>query len=273
MANPTAQVQSVFSTFEELDKYWPLNPANTADTFQAGEMLGVRLDTGYASHFDDSAPMYFLGIHAAQRKIIQSDTPAADYYIRYRRPRFLGLPVISTGSFPNAIPSLPTAMELPVYAANSGQVQVGTPAGLVYGNYVGTVAGILSVSPMDLSPSQSVPMVWVAPSTFDERQTYHGYLTMAATGSQSLDQRHLNKMIIVPNTAALTLTLPQLNTATPGDRIQFAAITSVNAVTLAAFAGDKINNATTFAMSGAINAMAEIVATDLASGWLVLNKI
>jgi hypothetical protein len=275
VANPTTQVQTVASTFDELDKYWPMNPADLT-TYYTGEMIGVRMDTGYAFHFDDTAPMYFLGVVAGPRKLQQSDTPAEDFKIRYRRPRFLGIPVAATGSFPNVHPSLPTCMETPVYAANSGAVQVGTSSGLVNGNLVGYVADILSVSPFDLVSSQSPDMIWVSPTDFDERAIYHGYLLGAATGAQTLGQQHLNKVFVVPNTASLTLTLPPLNTTIPGDRVQIVSPTSGagNVVTVAASGADKINGAASVNMTGAAYTTLEVMALDIATyGWLVINKI
>lgn len=147
-------------------RYWPIAPTDLT-TYYTGEMVGVRLDTGYAFHFDDTTPMIFLGVFQGPRKLLQSDTPAADFLARFRRPRYIGMPVLS------GTPSRLVDIFKLAYATNSGQAQL-TPVALTNANVIGRVADIVSVSPMDLTSSQTPGMVLIEPFYPSEDQFVAG---------------------------------------------------------------------------------------------------
>lgn len=135
MANPTAQVPLDVTFFDRDQRYWPVDPTKTSDTFYTNELMGMRWDTGYAFHFDDSTPMVFLGQKTGDTHRLQSDTPAADFKELIGDPRYIDIPVTS------GTPTLPGSFGSPAYATDSGHVQL-TTSGLTNSNLVGMVVDI-----------------------------------------------------------------------------------------------------------------------------------
>jgi len=138
VANPTQAVPVDSIPFDEEKVYWPADSTLTSDTTYNGEMMGMKLTTGYANHFDDSTPMLFLGTKEQITSRFQSDTPATDFKYLIRRPKFFE---INLNTSVTATAAIPNSIGLPAYAADSGHVQLST-SGLNNNNFVGMVVDI-----------------------------------------------------------------------------------------------------------------------------------
>jgi hypothetical protein len=135
MSNPTQAVPTESTRFDDDKVYWPLDPTNTSDTIYNGEMLGMKYSSGYAFHFDDTAPMLFLGTKEGITHRLQTDTPATDFKELIRRPKYFAMNLASGNA------AIPTAIGSPAYAADSGHVQL-TTGGLTNNNLAGMVVDI-----------------------------------------------------------------------------------------------------------------------------------
>lgn len=138
MANPTVQVPTESTRFDDDKVYWPLDTTNTSDVLYNGEMMGMKFSTGYANHFDDSTPMAFLGTKEGIIKRLQSDTPLTDFKELIRKPKFIAMPLTAAQANTATIPG---SIGQPAFAADSGHVQIGT-AGLTNNNFAGLVVDI-----------------------------------------------------------------------------------------------------------------------------------
>jgi len=168
VANPTQQVATESVSFDEEKIYWPANPANTSDVTYACEMVGMRFDTGYAEHFDDSFPKLFLGTKEAITSRFQTDTPATDFKYLIRRPKLYQMNLASGTA------AIPTNVGAPAYATDSGHVQMNT-SGLVNNNLAGMVVDIgrsgssgsgSAIGILSLSTTSTPASVTVAPPTW-----------------------------------------------------------------------------------------------------------
>jgi hypothetical protein len=138
MSNPISQVAMTFSNWTESQmRYWPINPSLTSDVYYTGEALGMLASSGYCYHFDDSAPMVYLGNKSGDTHRLTSDTPAYDYKEMPRWERFVEFPVTSATS---AL-SIPLNVGDPAFMADSGHVQL-NQTGLTYSNYMGMVVNV-----------------------------------------------------------------------------------------------------------------------------------
>jgi hypothetical protein len=135
VGNPTKAVAAVSNDYQALGKYWPTDPAKTADSFYPMEMIGMNGADGYANHFDDSQSQALIGLHNSKQKLFQSDTPAADFYLHLWQPRRFSMPLASGTA------GRPAQIGLPAYATNSGAVQT-TTGGLTFGNLAGVITDI-----------------------------------------------------------------------------------------------------------------------------------
>lgn len=185
MANPTVQVKCATVTFNAVETgYWPLKA--TAGTYQTGELLGLKAD-GYAYHFDDSAPMKFLGVFdGIVPKVVASGLSDGFDNISYKKPALLTYP-LQTGTA-----SRVTSIGKLAFAYDSGKVQIGS-SGLTYGNCVGTIVDVIPSTPNGLTGSYvvvapefaSVPVVasawYSAPADFAFFTADRPYKVIAAT--------------------------------------------------------------------------------------------
>lgn len=237
MANPTQQVKSTFYDWEP-GFLWPLDStANT--TFQTGEMIG-KTTAGYADHFDDSQAMEFLGVFVG----IHYSQASADnirQYLKIRRGYRLTIPIASgTVSRVDSNASGGGAIGKIAYAYDSGKVTL-DQSSLTYSNIVGRVVDVGDIA--SVTSLNSTYSVVIEP--FPMRSGC-GAKTLSATGNQTLNVTDLNKTILVPNTANLTVTLPAIALTTAGDKLAFVRTATANfTVTLDGNASEKINNATT----------------------------
>lgn len=257
MANPTTNVPVTKVPYAQTKVKWAL-PVS-ADTYQVGEMIGKRNSDGLGQHFDDTQYLTFLGINASSpRLVITTDLPQQAVEIDIDRPRLFSMP-LATGTA-----SRLTDINKPVFAVNSGAVQLGA-AGLTYANLVGFVADVLTSAPEAMTGTS----VLITPQWAVGRQTYLRVLTAPATGGHTYGDEAINALIIVPATAAETITLPPVADTMPGDEITFLNTAGAHVVTLQGNASEDINGSNTYAMSGTQYGAA--VLTSIGTAWIVTN--
>lgn len=234
MANPTANVPE--SVTPVIDEKTRLSCVTTAQIYYPMEMLGWNA-SGLLDKFDDASSLRFAGVFAESvRKEITSASTAADRKLTVRRPRFLSMLIASAAAGDEG---------KACYARFSNEVRYTTGT---YGNYAGRVHRVID--------STHVEIDTMAPENRDANLG----LTLAATGNYTLTKNHLNRRVIVPNTAAKTLTLPAVAVTQPGDWIEFVKTTSdAFAITLDGNDSETINGAATFALPMLANAKARIV--------------
>jgi hypothetical protein len=246
MAAPSYKVPS-FSNDPRDEVVEFLLPA-TAATYYPGEMIG--LDTaGYAVKFADAASVLFLGINAEAVDItVLSTDSAGDKRIKVKRPKEGFAMYIASAAL--------TDVGKRCYAAFSNEVQYTTGT---YGNYCGVVKAYLSAT-----------MVLIQPPGWGEKPVGVAR-AMAATGTQTLTKFDLNKTIIVPNTAALTLNLPAVADTQAGDTLTVVKTTTdAQAITLDGNASETIDGSTTLATLDAFYDTACLVSNG--AMWTVLYR-
>lgn len=261
MANPTTIVSSAKTHFEDTKRYWPLS-GSYLKRYVPNQLMGMRTD-GYATDLDDAGSRMFLGLAVGIDGEMDSSTDAARSLL-IDKPKEFSFP-LSSGSASKA-----TALGKVAYAYDSGKVTL-DPSGLTYANPVGEVVDVIASSftgnPATLTGSNVV----IRP--FWSTRDYAGKAVrfMAATGAQTITIFDLNKTIFVPNTAALTLTLPAVANTTPGDRLTFVKTSAdAYAVTLDGNSSETIDGSTTLATMDAAYDTAILVSTG--SEWIVLAR-
>lgn len=229
------------------------SPAASADTYYyPGAMVGLTT-AGYITKFDDSASMLFFGVVRDKegKTKIPAGASAGDYDIPAQQPQRFQLAVSGVAI---------TDIRKKVYASDD-QTGVLTNGG-TYGNFVGHVVDVVS---------SGIALVEPCYDGIAAHARYGVSRTMAATGAQTITQFDLNKTIFVPNTAALTLTLPAVADTQAGDRLTFVKTTTdAAAITLDGNASETIDGATTLATVDAQFDTVEIVSTG--SAWVVLSR-
>lgn len=236
MANPTVQVQSTVSDYTQTERIYPL-ATDVNRSYQTGQMLGRRSD-GYIVDFDDAAALEFVGLlQGVHQQVSTLDTllyqQLTDLPYRFSMPLSTGTAsVVWSGSGGGAIGKI-------AYAVFSGTVTL-DPSALTYANVVGRVVDILPGNPLTLTGSTSVVIEKIPART-------NGARFLAATGNQTLYMTDLGKTVFVPNTANLSLTLPNLSLAGPSDWIKFIKTTSGanTTITLDGNASEDINGSAT----------------------------
>lgn len=201
MAAPTYKVPS-FSVDPKDEIVEFLLPA-TAATYYPGEMIG--LDTsGYAVKCADAASVQFVGLNAEAVDItVLSTDSAGDKRIKVKRPK--------EGFAMYIAAAVLADVGKKCYAAFSNEAQYSTGT---YGNFLGVVKEYISAT-----------MVLIQPPGWNEKPVGVARI-MAATGAQTLTKYDLNKTIFVPNTAALTITLPAMADTQAGDTLTFVKTSS-----------------------------------------------
>ncbi len=268
MANPTAQVPSTYWDFVDSQFYWPMDPtANT--TFYTGEMVG-KAASGYLAHYDDSAPLEFLGTVFQQHDQILG-TDNITKYLRVGRPRAITIPLAS-GTLSRTDSNGTTgagAIGKMAYAVDSGHVTL-DPSALIFANPVGEVFDI--GDPSTVTSLNSTVSACILPAFAKAG----GELVLPATGNTTLGVSALNKMIYVPNTANVTITLPPIVTTSPGiDKIQFMKTVSANnsIITLDGLGSETINGSATNVEMDAQYDTLTVQSNGNATGWLIAAKI
>lgn len=261
MANPTIAVSSAKSHFDATTFYWPMS-GSYLKRYVPNQLVGMGSD-GYCTDLDDGASRLFLGLAVGIDGEMDSSTDAARSLL-IDRPKHFSFP-LQTGTASKA-----TALGKTAYAYDSGKVTL-DPSGLTYANPVGEVVDVITASftgnPATLTGAHVVIKPFWSVRDFAGRAARF----MAATGAQTITLFDLNKTIFVPNTAALTLTLPAVANTTPGDRL-IVVKTSADAaaVTLDGNASETIDGSTTLATLDAAYDTAVLVSTGAA--WIVLSR-
>lgn len=141
--------------------------------------------------------------------------------------------------------------------------QTGTldPAATTFANVVGQVVDVVA---------SGIALVELAYDGVAGNRRLGAVKVLAATGGQTLTKWDIGKTIVVPNTAALSITLPAVADAAVGGRLQFVKTVDANAATLDGNASEEIDAATTLATLDAIYDTAELV--NVGTRWVVLNR-
>jgi hypothetical protein len=254
MANATSRVRK--GALRWTDEFAKRSTKTLAaeTTFYTGAMVGVTTG-GYLAKLDDTESLIFAGLVRGQEgdPVLPIATAGDDR---------LGLDIHKPPAFELAIASIAvTDIGKKVYALDD---QTGTlsASAATFDNLIGVVvdvvaSGIALVAPVYDGIAANLRLGAV-------RQ-------MAATGAQSLSKWDLNKTILVPNTAAYSITLPAVADTQAGDRLFFAKTTSdAFAATLDGNASETIDGATTLATIDAQYDCATLVSTGAA--WIVLSR-
>ena len=246
MPNATAKLSITRTDFIDTKFYWKLS--STATTYYVGEAMGMNA-AGYAVKFDDTASLRFIGVCAESADVVVETGGAdGDREILVDQPNHFSFKIASVAF---------TDHGRKVYAVDS---QFCGYAGPVFGNYMGSVIRRVATGYVEIRPHYL-------------HETYPRGVTrtMAATGAQSVTKFDLNKTILIPNSAALTLTLPAVADTSPGDRLEFIKTTAaIFAATLDGAGAELIDGAATLAtLDGAYDCVT-IVSTG--TEWIVVNR-
>jgi hypothetical protein len=247
MANAAARVPHLETPFGHNSLRFPA--VTTAQTYYPGAFIGMQTD-GYVTKGDDAASLLIVGCFEGSHKRIESGFNAGDYQLELSctRPRWSVCKVASAAI---------TDVGRLVYAKYDDEVQFTSGT---YGNVVGKVARYMSAT------SVLIEHLWNG-----TRGLAGAYRLMAATGNQSLTKWDVNKTIIVPNTGALTLTLPAVADTQPGD---FLDIIKNNAgavaITLDGAGAETIDGGATLATMDANYDTARLVSTG--TEWVVFCR-
>lgn len=217
----------------------------TALTFYQGAFLG-RNSSGYIVKMDDTSSLRFVGlmVEGVRKDVLAADSNGTNVW-EAAQPRFVEATIGDTVTNAN--------IGWPVYAKYDNEVTIlnGT-----YGNFMGYIREIVSTTVVLFEPwYDKIPPDWL------------GRRTLAATGTQTLDIADIGKLIIVPNTATLTINLPALNTVPTGQGYRILKVgTTATAITLDANASETINGATTFASLATNYECTEVFKAETGSG-------
>lgn len=238
MANPTVQVQSHSTDYDDPYVYWPLDPT-TSTTYQTGELIG-RNSSGYATHFDDSASLSFLGIFQGIHYKLDTADTGLQNLARIKRAYRMTIP-LATGTVGRADATNGAIGKL-VYVQYSGACLI-DPSSLTYGNVLGRIVDIGDLStPTALTSTRSVVI-----ETVTEKRS-GGVRWLSATGNQSLSVTDIGKTIFIPNSANLTVSLPGVANCPVNGEITFLKTTAAaNPITLDPLASETIDGSTTVA--------------------------
>lgn len=251
MANATARGRVGTTPFgPTVEK---IGAISTAQQFYPNSMVG-RNSTGYLTKFDDAASLQFEGVFvgSSDAGLIPSGGSDGDILLDVAQERYITLAFSSIAV---------TDIGKTVYASDD---QTGSLTGGTYANVIGTLVRRISAT----SGVVEVPCHGSARKANKELSATR---TLAATGAQSLTKFDLNKTILLPNTAAYTVTLPAVADTQAGDRLHFVKTTSdAAAVTLDGASSETIDGATTLATIDAQFDCATLVSTG--SAWVVENR-
>lgn len=221
--------------------------------FYTHAMVGMTT-AGYLAKYDDSQSMVFVGlVRGNEGNPLLPIGTAGDYDLM--------LDVVQPFRFELAVSGVAvTDIGKTVYASDD-QTGVMTNGG-TYSNPVGIIVDV-AASGIALVE----PVYGMAKSTAGLAAAK----TMAATGAQSLTKFDLNKVILLPNTAAYALTLPAVAGTQAGDRLTFVKTTAAAfAVTLTGSGAETIDGSNTLATIDAQYDCATLVSTG--TEWVVAAR-
>lgn len=221
--------------------------------FWPNAMIGID-ETGYFCKGDDTQAWIFAGVVTQDlgAPLLPASTAGdGTANLRIQQPQRFELAITSIAV---------TDIGKPVYATFD---QTGTldPSATTYANLIGHVVDKVTTD---------IALVEPAYDGVAGNRRLGAVKVLAATGNQTLSKYDIGKTIIVPNTAALSITLPAVANAATGGRLQFVKTVDTNAATLDGADSEEIDAATTLATIDAIYDTAELVNTG--TRWVVLNR-
>lgn len=228
--------------------------------FYPNAMVGVDT-TGYFAKFDDTQGMWFAGVVSNDQgaPLLPASTAGdGTAKLRLQQPLRFVLAVAAVAV---------TDIGKKVYASDD-QTGVLDASTRTFANFIGHIVDLAYNNDGAVS---GYCLVEPAYDFNGANQRFNAAKFIAATGAQSLNKTDLNKTIFLPNTAALTLTLPAVADTQAGDRLTFVKTSAdAFAVTLDGNAAETIDGAGTLATIDAQFDCAVLVSTG--SAWVVLNR-
>lgn len=254
MANATARVGKAAVRRSDEFRKRGLETLSAETTFYTHAMIGVDT-TGYYCKGDDTQSWIFAGlVRGREGNPVMPAAPAGDagHELDIHMPFAFELAVASVAV---------TDIGKPVYAIDD---QTGTldASTRTYANLIGIVvervaSGIALVEPVYDGVAANVrcgAVKW-----------------LAATGAQTLTKWDLGKTIFVPNTAALTVTLPAVASCPGGSRLTFVkTAAAAEIVTLDGSDAETIDGAATYTAIDAQYDCVTLVSTG--SAWVIVNR-
>lgn len=223
-------------------------------TYYKGAMIGVTT-AGYYSKFDDAASMLFAGIVRGDcgNPVLPAGTAGTDpLLLDIQRPQCIELAISGVAV---------TDIGKPVYAVDD-QTGIISPAARTYANLVGHIVDVIA---------SGIALVECAYDGIAAHYRLQAARWMAATGAQTITAFDVGKTIFVPNTAALTLTLPAVADVPHGGRLRFVKTTTdAEIVTLDGNSSEEIDAATTLTTIDAAYDCAELV--NNGTRWVITNR-
>jgi len=255
MANPTTATQGRQIQFAGSEqRRVKLIGGSTSYTYYPGEMIGVNV-SGYHQKFDDTASLRFAGVVAESvRKIVDAGDSDGDNDLVISQPRFMTIKT-SGGAI--------TDIGHSVYAKYSDEAQK-VPG--TYGNFIGRISKYISATEYEVEP-----IYYLRPAF-----GYRGRKLLAATGTITLTNDDIGKLIVVTSSGAQTINLPALSTVDVGEGfLFFKGSGGSNTATLDGDGSETINGATTSATMTANYKYVEIIKNEVSSGtyeWSIIRS-
>lgn len=254
MANATSKVNK--GTVRWTDEFYKraLATITAETTYYTGAGMGLTT-AGYGAKFDDTQSLIFDGVvRGREGNPIMPIATAGDagHELDLHRARYVEL----------AIASIAKADIGKVVYATFDQTGSLDPTATTYGNVWGVVEDVAA---------SGIALVRLAYNGVSDHETLNAVRWMAATGAQSVTKWDIGKTIFVPNTAALTITLPAVADAAQGGRFRFVKTsTDAQIVTLDGASAEEIDAATTLTTIDAAYDCAELV--NNGTRWVILNR-
>jgi len=227
---------------------------STETTFYRNALVGIDI-TGYYCKGDDTQSWILAGVVRGDQgtPVLPAGT-AGDGTIDLdiQRPQALELKIASVAV---------TDIGKKVYAVDD---QTGTlnASTLTYANFIGTVLDVVATN---------IALVELCYDGLAGHRKHGTAKWLAATGNQTLTKYDLNKTFFIPNTEALTITLPAVADTQAGDELRFLKTSAdAFAATLDGNGSETIDGAATLATIDAQFDCATLVSTG--SAWIVLNR-
>ena len=254
MANATAKVNKATTRWTDEFYKRALATISAETTYYVNAGIGLTT-AGYAAKFDDTQSLTFDGVVRGREgnPVMPIATQGdAGHEIDLHRPRFLEV----------AVSGVAKADIGEVVYATFDQTGTLDPSATTYGNVWGTVFDVVA---------SGIALVELAYGGVADHTQLSAVRWMAATGNQTITKWDIGKTIFVPNTAALTLTLPAVAVAAKGGRLQFVKTsTDAEIVTLDGNSSEEIDAATTLGTIDAAYDCAELV--NNGTRWVILNR-
>jgi len=213
-----------------------------------GSLLTIN-SAGYANELVAGEP--FLGVCEKSIPTAQVGASAGDVRVECRCGTFVGI-VTLTGVAQDDV-----AHRRPVYASDDATFSFTANAN----TKVGVVIGVEATN----------TAIVLFQSSDEANGEVTGVKTLAATGNQTLTTGDLGKLILMPNTAGLTVTLPAAADCAGGKLTFKKTSADAQAVTIDGNASETIDGSANFAACDAANDTVTIVCDG--SAWQIVAKV